>query len=83
MNGIKEQEMTGKERHKEDSLIFLGGMNKWLVDGKSFSRNFRTGERLYSTQGIGACISANGGGLAGSGGGLYLVRRKNGREKDI
>lgn len=73
--------MAGKEQYKEDSLVFLGGMNKWLVDGKSFSRNFRTGERLYSTQGIGACISANGGGLAGGGGGLYLVRRKKWQRK--
>ena len=57
----------------DNGLILLGGLSIWLDNGKHFSRNFRSGARVYSTRGVGACISASGGGLAGVGGALYLV----------
>lgn len=37
----------------------------------------RIGNRIYSTKGVAVCIRAFGGGLAGKGGGLYLVRNKS------
>ncbi|MBL4952170.1 DNA cytosine methyltransferase [Neobacillus sp. YIM B02564] len=58
----------------EGNLLFVGGISseKWLDDGKEFSRNFKQGYRVYSVQGIGAALTARGGGLGGSSG-LYLV----------
>lgn len=64
-----------------NGLIFLGGLSVWLDNGKHFSRNFRSGTRVYSTRGVGACISASGGGLAGAGGALYLVKAEDRQEE--
>jgi DNA (cytosine-5)-methyltransferase 1 len=65
----------------DNGLIFLGGLSIWLDNGKHFSRNFRSGARVYSTKGVGACISALGGGLAGAGGALYLVKTEDRQEE--
>jgi len=56
------------------SLIFLGGIrNKdWAKDGKSYSRNFGQGDRVYSPEGKSATLSALGGGR-GAKTGLYAV----------
>lgn len=55
-------------------LIFVGGIdsNKWLNDGKSLSRNFKQGYRVYDSEGIACSITVNGGGI-GSCTGLYVV----------
>lgn len=62
----------------EPKLIFVAGFpngnERWLDDGKSFSRNFRQGYRVYDARGIANSITANGGGLGGHSG-IYLVRR--------
>ena len=57
-----------------NELEFLGGIDedKWLEDGKEFSRNFRQGNRVYSIEGIACSQTANGGGLGGTTG-LYAV----------
>lgn len=57
-----------------NELIFVGGVesNKWLDDGKSLSRNFKQGYRVYDSNGIACSQTTNGGGL-GSYTGLYIV----------
>ena len=57
-----------------NELLFVAGIGdkKWLEDGKSLSRNYPQGNRVYSSQGIACSQTANGGGL-GSYTGLYLV----------
>lgn len=68
-NGIKLVEIT---LCSKNDLDFLGGIeNKWLEDGKNFSRNYKQGYRVYSADGIACSLSVNGGGLGGSCG-LYL-----------
>lgn len=61
----------------DNSLIFLGGImgdknNKWLKDGKDLSRNFPQGQRVYSTDGISAQLTSQGGGW-GAKTGLYEI----------
>lgn len=71
-------------------LIFVGGVEGsrlWLKDGKGLSRNFPQGQRVYSPDGKGATLSANGGGM-GAKTGLYAVAQRgrhivNGKRKDI
>lgn len=55
-------------------MIFVGGIesNKWLDDGKSLSRNFKQGYRVYDSNGIACSLTTNGGGI-GSYTGLYAV----------
>lgn len=68
-NGIKLVEIT---LCSKNDLDFLGGIeNKWLEDGKEFSRNYKQGYRVYSTDGIACSLNVDGGGLGGSCG-LYL-----------
>lgn len=59
-------------------LLFLVGIEtgRRLNDEKSYSRNYRTGYRVYDSEGCGICITANGGGLGGPSG-LYITRRKD------
>ena len=58
-------------------MIFVGGIegNKWLDDGKSLSRNFKQGYRVYDSNGIASALTRNVGGLGGYTG-LYLVREE-------
>lgn len=53
---------------------------KWLEDGKQFSRNFPQGQRVYGTDGISSTIASQAGGL-GAKTGLYAsTQEKNARE---
>ena len=60
----------------DNELIFVGGIesNKWLDDGKSLSRNFKQGYRVYDSNGIACSLTTNGGGI-GSYTGLYIVEK--------
>lgn len=62
---------------KKNDLHFIGGIrNKdWANDGKNYSRNFGQGDRVYSTEGKSATLSALGGGR-GAKTGLYAVNHK-------
>lgn len=52
--------------------MFVGGIgNKWLENGKEYSRNYKQGNRIYSPEGIATSLTSNGGGLGGCSG-LYL-----------
>lgn len=81
---------TSLENYKNKGrrqLIFLGGVrNKdWAKNGKSFSRNFGQGDRVYSVEGKSATLSALGGGR-GAKTGLYAValrNRGNGKKPEI
>ena len=58
-----------------NELEFIGGINTgkmWLDNGKSLSRNYKQGNRIYSSEGIACSQTANGGGLGGPTG-LYAV----------
>ena len=63
-------------------LQFIGALDEgetWLKDGqanKGLSRNYKQGYRIYTTDGIGPGLTSRGGGIAGEGGGLYIVKRK-------
>jgi site-specific DNA-cytosine methylase len=60
--------------HREPKvLVFLKGLEKGrrLHDGKSFSRNFREGSRVYSTEGKAATLTAKSKGGEGGYSGLY------------
>lgn len=58
------------------TLDFVGGFGtNRIKDGKSLSRNFREGNRVYSSNGLSCCIKANGGNLGGASG-LYQVEPK-------
>lgn len=56
-------------------FIFLGAIdsNKWLNNGKDYSRNFHQGYRVYGSMGIANTISASSIGGLGGNSGLYLV----------
>mgnify|MGYP005778976815 CR=1 FL=1 len=58
-------------------MIFVGGIegNKWLDDGKSLSRNFKQGYRVYDSNGVACSQTSNGGGFGGHTG-LYVVREE-------
>lgn len=57
-------------------IIFVGGIecsNKWLDDGKSFSRNFKQGNRVYSAEGISTTLTSMPVGGLGGFTSLYMV----------
>lgn len=58
---------------ENDELQFVGGIGEKDIagDGKKLSRNYPQGNRVYSTEGIAASLTANGGGLGGKTG-LYM-----------
>ena len=69
--------MVGGVYDSTNELIFVGGVesNKWLDDGKSLSRNFKQGYRVYDSNGIASALTQNVGGLGGYTG-LYVVYEK-------
>lgn len=64
--------------NNEAKLKFIGGIpdsKKWLEDGKSLSRNYKQGYRVYDSAGISCSQVAKGGGIGGVTG-IYLVQEK-------
>jgi len=55
--------------------VFVGGLEKYrrLEDGKSYSRNFRQGGRIYSSKGISPALSADSVGGVGGETGLFMI----------
>ena len=53
-----------KEPKTNNGLIFIGGIesNKWIKDGKSLSRNYKQGYRVYDSRGIACALTSNCGG---------------------
>jgi DNA (cytosine-5)-methyltransferase 1 len=66
-------------------LIFVGGIdgtNKWLDDGKSFSRNFKQGNRVYSAEGMATALTSQPVGGLGGFTSLYLVNENEPKGSD-
>ena len=66
-------------------LIFVGGIDgkrKWLDDGKTLSRNYKQGNRVYSVEGVATALSAQA--LGGTGGytSLYLINENQPKGRD-
>lgn len=57
----------------EPQIEYIGGIGDKdrIGDGKTLSRNVPSGNRVYSTDGLGVSLTANGGGLGGASG-LYV-----------
>lgn len=72
---VKNVDLVGTQSNIKKELDFIGGIrNKdWARDGKSYSRNFGQGDRVYSDNGKSATLSALGGGR-GAKTGLYAVK---------
>lgn len=64
------------ETTKNSQMEFLGGIvgnrEKWVDDGKSYSRNFSQGHRLYGTNGKAVTLTAQACGHAGNTG-AYVI----------
>ncbi|HDZ14572.1 MAG TPA: DNA (cytosine-5-)-methyltransferase [Pricia sp.] len=62
----------------QGNLKYCGGVisarEKWLDNGKSYSRNFSQGQRIYSTEGISQTLAGNAGGQGGKTG-LYEISK--------
>lgn len=59
----------------EATLKYIGGFKTgklWLDNGKSYSRNFPQGNRVYHSEGLSCTLSSQGGGL-GAKTGLYAI----------
>lgn len=79
---------NGSGSHLQYVGAIMSEKNKqWLEDGKTLSRNFPQGQRVYSSEGISACLASQAGGL-GAKTGLYTIpvltpdrphKRQNGR----
>lgn len=67
----KSEEMT--------ELMFIGGFkgkNMWLDNGKTLSRNYRQGNRVYSSEGIATALTSQSVGGMGGETSLYTVKNK-------
>jgi DNA (cytosine-5)-methyltransferase 1 len=67
-------------------VIFVGGISgkkPWLDDGKSFSRNYNQGNRVYSSEGIATTLTAQP--IGGTGGftSLYLIDFNSKGERNL
>ena len=60
--------------------IFVGGLGEkyWINDGKTLSRNYPQGRRIYSSLGIATTLTSQGVGSVGGYSGLYLVNECEG-----
>jgi len=78
---------AGENRSVYQGAIMSEKNKKWLEDGKTLSRNFPQGQRVYSADGIATTLASQAGGL-GAKTGLYAIpvltpdrstKRQNGR----
>ncbi len=66
------------QRQTQKNLKYIGAVmseknKQWLKDGKTLSRNFPQGQRIYDPNGISSTLSSQGGGL-GAKTGLYAIK---------
>lgn len=70
--------LTRSNSSVEANLVFVGGIGnrkRWIKDGKTNSRNFSQGNRVYSPEGISPTLCSSGGGL-GAKTGLFKIKDK-------
>lgn len=70
LKNISDYHFVRGENTSDSNLKYLGGIvtknsTLFLDNGKTLSRNFRQGYRVYSAKGIAPTLTASGGGLAG------------------
>ena len=72
--GTSRPEVFPITQSSQGNLKYSGGVisarEKWLKDGKTSSRNFSQGQRIYSPKGISQTLAGNAGGQGGKTG-LY------------
>lgn len=64
------------EEPKEKDVVFVGGINvgkRWLNNGKTYSRNFKQGNRVYDSNGIATTLTSQSVGGLGGQTSLYKV----------
>jgi len=76
--GTSRPEVFPFTESSESHLKYSGGVisarEQWLKDGKTNSRNFSQGQRIYSTEGISQTLAGNAGGQGGKTG-LYQISK--------
>jgi len=74
--GTSRPEVFPFSQGSQGNLKYSGGVisarEQWLKDGKSNSRNFSQGQRIYDTDGISQCLAGQVGGQGGKTG-LYQI----------
>jgi len=77
LGGLGGRQVFPITQSSQSHLKYSGGIisarEQWLKDGKSKSRNFSQGQRIYSTDGISQTLAGNAGGQGGKTG-LYETR---------
>ncbi len=64
------------EKPKGKDVVFVGGINagkRWLDNGKTYSRNFKQGNRVYDSKGIATILTSQSVGGLGGQTSLYKV----------
>lgn len=64
------------EKPKEKDVVFIGGIDlgkRWLDNGKTYSRNFKQGNRVYDSNGIATTLTSQSVGGLGGQTSLYKV----------
>jgi len=79
LRGTSRPEVFPITQSSQGNLKYSGGVisarEKWLKDGKTSSRNFSQGQRIYSPKGISQTLAGNAGGQGGKTG-LYETGAK-------
>ena len=79
LRGTRRPEVFPITQSSRGNLKYSGGVisarEKWLKDGKTSSRNFSQGQRIYSPKGISQTLAGNAGGQGGKTG-LYETGAK-------
>lgn len=79
LRGTNRPEVFPITQGSEINLKYYGGVisarEQWLKDGKTFSRNFSQGQRIYDTSGISQCLAGQAGGQGGKTG-LYATEHR-------
>ena len=78
LRGTSRPKIFPLTKSSEGNLKYAGGVisarEQWLKDGKTNSRNFSQGQRIYSVDGISQTLAGNAGGQGGKTG-LYEVKK--------
>lgn len=79
----KTNKLIKQLEEKEKDIKFVGGIDegsRWLDNGKTYSRNFKQGNRVYDSDGIATTLTSQ---PVGSLGGVTSLYQVNEKSKDI
>jgi len=78
LRGTSRPQVFPIRESSQGNLEYIGGVisqrEKWLNNGKNFSRNFSQGQRIYSADGVSQTLAENAGGQGGKTG-LYDISK--------